>query len=111
MKTDRQLSFAVAMMLGFSVQSAMADSLKAMKTATNLGSVLAAEDACGLTYDQEAISAFIEKHVDADDMDFPSTLKLMTEGSKFQLTEMSKSELTAYCTQVKRLAKTYGFTR
>lgn len=43
-------------------------------------------------------------------MQFPSTLQMMTEGSKIQLQEMGKSQLTAHCAQIKRLAKSYGFT-
>lgn len=86
---------------------AMADS---MTTAVSLGSVLASEEFCGLTYNQDAISTYIAKNVKDDDMQFPSTLQMMTEGQKFQLKEMSNSQVTAHCAQIKRLAKSYGFT-
>lgn len=79
-------------------------------TAMNLGNVLASENACGLSYDQSAIAAFIEKNVEADDMGFPSTLQLMTVGAEVGLKDMSQSEVTAHCTQIRRLAKAYGFT-
>lgn len=86
---------------------AIADS---MSTAVALGSVLASEELCGLSYNQDAITAYIDKNVKEDDMQFPSTLQMMTEGSKFQLQEMGKSQLTAHCAQIKRVAKRYGFT-
>lgn len=86
---------------------AIADS---MTTAVALGSVLASEEVCGLTYDQRAIEAYILKNVKADDMQFPSTLQTMTQGQMYQLKEMSKSQMTAHCSQIRRLAKSYGFT-
>ncbi len=86
---------------------AIADS---MSTAVALGSVLASEELCGLSYNQDAISAYIDKHVKEDDMKFPSTLQMMTAGSKIQLQDMRKSQLTAHCAQIKRVAKKYGFT-
>lgn len=98
---------ATAVAIILSASSAMADSTQ---TAMNLGSVLAAETACGLTYDQAAIAAFIEKNVKADDLGFPSTLQLMTRGAEYNLEGMSPSEVTAHCTQIRRLAKSYGFT-
>lgn len=96
---------------GLMSTSAVADSLKSMTLATELGSVIAAERACGLAYDQAAISAFIEAKVPASDMGFPSTLNMMVKGSEVQLEEMSPSAKTAHCTQVRRVAKSYGFAK
>lgn len=79
-------------------------------TALALGNVLASEEVCGLTYDQDAIGKYIEQNVAEDDMQFASTLQLMTEGTKLQLQDMGKSQLTAHCAQIKRVAKKYGFT-
>jgi hypothetical protein len=75
-----------------------------------LGDVLAAEASCGFAYDQAAIETFIDKNVSADDLQFSSTLNLMTAGSKFSLDQMSASQKTAHCRQVGRVAKSYGFT-
>lgn len=77
--------------------------------ATELGSVLASEEACGLTFDQAAVAAFIEEKVPADDMGFTSTLSMMTKGQQFQIEEMSASSKTAHCTQIARVAASYGF--
>lgn len=43
------------------VAPAFGQSLKMMQVATDLGTVFAAEEPCGLSYDQDAIGAFIEK--------------------------------------------------
>jgi hypothetical protein len=96
----------------FSAAAAFAqDDFESMRIATDLGSVLASEDMCGLTYDQAAIEAFIAEKVSADDMGFASTLHMMTEGTKFNMKDMSASAKTAHCAQIKRVAKSYGFTK
>lgn len=79
-------------------------------TAIALGTVLASEEICGLTYNQDAIGKYIEQNVAADDMQFASTLQMMTDGTRLNLQEMGKSQLTAHCAQIKRVAKSYGFT-
>lgn len=88
-----------------------AQSLESMSLATNLGDVLASEAFCGLAYDQDAIQAYIGKHVRADDMSFPSTLDMMVMGQKAQMEDFSASQKTAHCAQVGRIAKSYGFVK
>lgn len=89
---------------------AQAQSMGSMSTANELGSILASEEKCGLSYKPEAIEAYIAKKVKDDDMGFASTLSMMTQGNAVQIEEMSKSALVAHCSQVKRVAKSYGFT-
>lgn len=86
-----------------------AQGLDSMNVAVELGTVLASEEACGLSFNQEAIAAFIEANVAADDMSFASTLGMMTGGKKYEIDEMSASSKTAHCTQIKRVAATYKF--
>ena len=80
-----------------------------MDVAMQLGSVLASEGPCNLTYDQAAIEAFIDKKVKATDLDFAGTLAMMTMGQEVQIKDMSKSALTAHCAQIRRSAKAYKF--
>ncbi len=79
--------------------------------ALQLGTILAAEEICGLKYDHEMIAAYIDKAVAADDMSFASTLQLLTEGKKFQQKNMSEAAKAAHCTQIRRTAKANGFIR
>jgi hypothetical protein len=74
-----------------------------------LGTVLASEEFCGLNYDQAAIQEFVRKRVSPDDMDFPSSLESMTAGVRIENQTMSDSAKTAHCTQIARIAKSYGF--
>jgi hypothetical protein len=80
--------------------------------AMQLGSILGSEEFCGLEFDQASIQAFIEKRVSANDMDFIASLSLMTQGTRFENEkQLSASEKTARCTQVKRVARAYGFLK
>jgi hypothetical protein len=79
--------------------------------ASQLGTLIGSEAACGLTYDQDAIERFINEHVKPSDMSFPSMLDLMTGGTQYEIKRMSESALTAHCAQIRRIAKQYGFTK
>jgi hypothetical protein len=87
----------------------IAQNFDSMQLATQLGGLLASEGFCGLSYNQTAIEKFIDERVAADDLSFPSTLSLMTEGASYQLEDMSESSRTAHCRQVERLARNFGF--
>ncbi|MBP7003320.1 hypothetical protein [Amaricoccus sp.] len=82
--------------------------MESMSFANDLGMILASEEACGMTYDQAAIQALIERTVPADDMSFASTLSVMTQGQAFSLQEMSRSSLTAHCASISRTARHFG---
>ena len=88
---------------------AFAQDIESMTLADKLGSVIASEEFCGLTYDQAAIAAFIESNVAADDMGFPSMLSTMVQGHIYQQAAMTPSSKTAHCAQVARVAKTNHF--
>lgn len=81
----------------------------ALVLANELGNVLAAEELCGLTFDQAAIASFVEKRVPADDMSFAGYLQTQVDGIRIGFEDMSASQKTAHCTQIKRVAKSYGF--
>ncbi len=91
--------------------SAQAQSLQSLEAATNLGSILAAEQKCSLSYDQDAIGKWIEENTDPSDMGFASSLNMMTQGAEYNLHGMSESATTAHCSSVKRTAKHYGFVK
>ena len=74
-----------------------------------LGTLLGSEAFCGLTFDQSAIQAFIEKNVSADDMQFAAELETMTSGTQYENEQMSASAKIARWTQVRRVARSYGF--
>ena len=99
-----------ALLMGMPTLTHAQGDMESMMLATQLGSVLAAEDFCGLTYDQAAIAAFVEAEVAPDDMAFPSTLSAMTDGHRYQQDTMSASAKTAHCTQIGRVAASYGFS-
>ena len=77
----------------------------------NLGTVIGSETYCGLTYDQGAIKAFIEKHVTSRDLDFVGDLDMRVSNVGSAVEHMSASQKAAHCTQVTRAAKSYGFIK
>lgn len=95
--------------LAFSASVASGQSFDSMMRATELGTVLAAEDLCGLSFNQGAVADWIDNNTDPSDMGFPGTLQMMVEGSKFQNSEMTGSVLTAHCRSVERTARHFGF--
>jgi hypothetical protein len=104
-----RLSFTAIILIIIIFAPAYGDTLKSMETASNLGNVIASEEFCGLYFKQDAIRIFIEKSIDSSDMGFPSMLNTMILGTKYQFNEMSKSQKTAHCAQVSRIAQKYGF--
>ncbi len=88
-----------------------AQSMASMQKAQDLGTLLAAEDFCGLTYDQDAVGRWIDENTDPADMGFSGTLTMMTEGSAFMLGDMSASGKTAHCRSIERTARHYGFIK
>ncbi|SDO20178.1 hypothetical protein SAMN04488061_0552 [Filomicrobium insigne] len=104
------LSIAGAVALMPSTAHALSD-MERFEIASNLARVIAAEEACGLSYDQAAIAAYVDKMVPPDDMKFPGELAMSTSGARFELEQMSKSAKTAHCRQIERVAKSHGFTK
>lgn len=90
---------------------AFAQNVDSMRTAIALGSVLGSESACKLVDNQAAIRAYIEKNVPASDMNFNSTLNLMTGSTRVQIDEMNESAKTAHCYQTERVARANGFIK
>ena len=82
-----------------------------MILANQLGALLGAEDACHLSYDQAAIQRFIASKVPENDLSFGSMLQLMVTGEKIEIKDMSRSTLTAFCSQSERVARSHGFIR
>lgn len=100
----------VAAILALIPNTAMAEeNLKSFETANRLGSVIGSEEYCNLKYTQSAIEVFIETHVDAENMSFPSQLSGVITLVNFANKSRSTSAKTAHCVQIKRLAKAYKF--
>lgn len=89
---------------------AMTD-IEAILLANSLASVLASEQACGLSYDQTAIAAFIAKEVPPERMDFASTLQTQTMGQEMMMADMSASAKAAHCAAIAQTAAHFGFTK
>lgn len=90
---------------------AEAQSMESMTLAKDLGSLLAAEDYCGLKYDPAAIQAFIDEKADPSDMGFASNLQAMTSAQEFSLEAQGEAAKVAHCHAIERSAKHFGFIK
>ncbi len=97
--------------LGLSIAAAPAKAQDSMQLALSLADVLGSEQACGLAYDQDAIASFIERSVAADDMEFTGSLSMFTKVKQRDAEALSGSAKTVHCTQIRRVARSYGFSR
>ena len=61
-----------------------------------------------MTFDKNAVRAFIEKNVPADDFDFTRTLNTHVSLAEYRAKEMGSTQLAAHCFQVKRNADALG---
>ncbi|AZV00403.1 hypothetical protein pthi1_p38 [Paracoccus phage vB_PthS_Pthi1] len=104
-----RFALAITIAGGGASQSNAQEDLARMIRAGELGSVLASEEICGLSYKQAAIEAWIDKNVPADDIMFASSLDTAVMGGKFGYRDQTTSERTAHCAAIKKTAKHYGF--
>lgn len=104
----RDLFAAALVVCGPSV--ALAD-LDVMSKGMSLGGIIGSEEYCGLTYDQDAISAWIDKNVPADEMSFQNYLSMGINSEAYDQPDRSASAKTAHCSSVKRTAAHYGFIK
>lgn len=102
------MKLALACVLMLIPGTSAANAAGSNSVANSLGSMLASEEICGLSYRQDAIVAYIERNVPADDMGFASKLKVYTDGNRLMIERMSSSERTAHCAQIKRAARKNG---
>lgn len=77
--------------------------------ASRLGTMLASEQICGLDYDQQAISGFIDANVTGAALGFASELRANTGLAGYDLDEMTDSARTAHCRSVENTARHLGF--
>jgi hypothetical protein len=88
----------------------------AVKTASEVGELLAAEEHCSLSYDQEAITAYIGIDSHADPASLPSShsafiyfLEGMVRQHDLTLADMSSDESAEHCQSIEQSAKRLGF--
>lgn len=110
----RMIATAVLSLMPFSAtaQTAAQQSdmfVQNMLSSHGLATILAGEQACGLTYQPDALAAFVDETVGAENTGFLSTLSLSLDGEKFRMEEMTGSERIVYCRQIERNAQAFGF--
>lgn len=94
---------------GFLTITSAAAAQDLWEIADNLGYVIASEEPCDLSYDQEQIARFIDENVPGDAMDFPSNLQGAIARAELDIQDNSSSAMTAHCRSVTNIARHHGF--
>lgn len=80
-----------------------------MEAAENLGNLLASEDMCGLSYDHDAIDAYVDANVDHTDMGFAGNLTSFIAMADMMLGDHSETARRAHCRAIEGTARHHGF--
>lgn len=104
-------AFIIISALAVAPSLASAQSVEGMRIADGLGTVIASEEFCGLSYDQEAIVSWIDSNAPANDLQFPSLLNMSVTGTGYMIQGMAASAKTAHCAAVAKTARSYGFIK
>jgi hypothetical protein len=77
---------------------------------TSLVMLLSSDEACGLTYNKDAIERFV-KHVTDQHLSMPDLGFRVSYEREYVVRKMSPNTLVAHCTQVRETAKLYDFIK
>ena len=105
------LKILLAALVAMTAGSAIAQGFETTKLAIELSAIIGSADACELEIDTDAVAAFIEKEVPAEDMGFIGELNLMTDGTRYNVGEMGELQRKIHCMQVRRAAKANGLAK
>jgi hypothetical protein len=100
-----------ALLLCLATPAAAMTDIEETEAVMMLSTLIGSEQACGLTYDQAAIAAWITTNVPPDRLNFAGALQLITQGQQAQVDLMTGSAKTAHCTTVAQSARHLGFTK
>jgi hypothetical protein len=85
--------------------------IEVIMLAQELGSMLASESMCGLSYDQSGIAQWIDANVPDDAIGFAASLSTMTQGQGMIYQDMTASAKTAHCAAIEQTARHLGFIK
>ena len=94
----------------FAVASPVAAfNLQNAQVASDLGQLIAAEEFCDLSYNHDAIDAYIDSRVDHADMGFPQMLAGQVAVAEYTIEGMSDTNRRAHCRAVAATARVHNF--
>lgn len=89
--------------------SAGAETVSKAKATIELGSIFGSEKICGLSLNQDAITAWIAANVSPEEMGFADSLNGAATFQAHLYSEQSTTARAAHCAAITRTAKHYGF--
>ncbi len=101
----------LACLLALLVLSSSASAESTIRIALTLGDLAGSEQLCGFAIDSEALEIYIANTIPGDDLDFASTMRDAAKLMPDKFADMSRTMQVAHCTQMKRIAKSLGFSK
>lgn len=74
----------------------------------DLGRLLAADEACGLSFNEAAVDAYLIKYADPTDLSASRLLDVAIRGTRSQLRNMKPTDLAVQCKLARRSADALG---
>lgn len=89
---------------------AMAD-VDGMMFATQVGGLLGSDEACGITFDQDKVRAYILANTSPTDLAVSNLLATVIQGNRLRLPTEKPSDLAIHCDLAKRSADALGLSK
>lgn len=102
------LRLVIVLLIGLAGM-AQAQGFEVMSQGNALGKVIASEEYCGLSFDQTAISGWVDANIPAEAMDFPQYLDMGIAAETYEQDARSGSAKTAHCAAIRRTAAHFDF--
>jgi hypothetical protein len=81
------------------------------EAAYSLADMIASEKACGMSFDQEAVKAWAEKAIAAEEPSMSVAMGFYLDGMRGRVERMQGSEKTVHCQRIERLARQRQFIK
>lgn len=89
---------------------ALAD-VDGMMFATQVGGLLGSDEACGITFDQDKVRAYVLANTSPTDLSVSNLLATVIQGNRLRLQTEKPSDLAIHCDLAKRSADALGLSQ
>ena len=100
-----------ALVAGLLIAAPVMANIDTMTFAANVGGMLGSDEACGISFDQAKVEAYILANTDATDLTAANMIATMIEGNRFRLKSVKPTDLAIHCALAKRSADALGLTQ
>lgn len=103
------VTIAAALGAGAATAQNLDQQMKTTKLAIGLANILASEEYCGLSFNADAVSNWVDENVDPAQMDFTPQVDLYMMGVSQTLAAKTATQKVAHCRVIERTGRHYQF--